>query len=103
MRTAIALAILAHFVTASPVVLGEASADIYPPASTSVDRKLFPPESVVGYAGPTPTGAHPFAFQTAPARQFPKFQDPFAPVFLPQAKHVSPARFFALIPVVSRL
>lgn len=28
---------------------------------------MFPPESVVGFPGPTPTGVEPFAIQTAPA------------------------------------
>ena len=35
--------------------------------TASADSDLFPPESVVGEAGPTPTGAEPAAIQTAPA------------------------------------
>jgi hypothetical protein len=45
----------------------------------TVNSNLFPPESVVGFPGPTPTGAEPAAIQTAqfypynngPADQFP--------------------------------
>ncbi|KAN0092220.1 phosphoglycerate mutase-like protein [Hyaloscypha variabilis] len=33
----------------------------------TVNSVLFPPESVVGFPGPTPTGAEPAAAQTAPA------------------------------------
>jgi hypothetical protein len=64
---------------------GSTTSDLYPPisstlgsdtsasssllieATASADSELFPPESVVGEAGPTPTGAEPAAIQTAPA------------------------------------
>ncbi|KAK7957926.1 phosphoglycerate mutase-like protein [Apiospora saccharicola] len=39
---------------------GSPTSDIYPPSGT------LPPESVVGFAGPTPTGVEPAAVQTAP-------------------------------------
>jgi hypothetical protein len=35
--------------------------------AASVNSELFQPESVVGFPGPTPTGAEPYAAQTAPA------------------------------------
>ena len=92
MRTALSLALLAHLVSASPIVIGQQTTDVYPPTGTSVDRNLFPPESVVGYYGPTPTGAQAFAYQTAPAGQFPGFQDEFGPLFQPKAKDVRPTR-----------
>ncbi|KAI1380276.1 phosphoglycerate mutase-like protein [Hypoxylon crocopeplum] len=66
------------FLTAAPHA-GSAVSDVYPPESTSVDSALFPPESEVGFPGPTPTGAEPAAIQTAaaypynrgPTNQFP--------------------------------
>ncbi|KAI1245085.1 hypothetical protein MGN70_011973 [Eutypa lata] len=65
-------------ITASPDV-GSPTSDVYPPAGTTVDPELFPPESEVGFAGPTPTGVQPAAIQTAqlypyntgPGNQFP--------------------------------
>ncbi|KAI1106548.1 phosphoglycerate mutase-like protein [Jackrogersella minutella] len=68
----------ATFVTAAPHA-GSAVSDLYPPAGTSVDSVLFPPESEVGFPGPTPTGVQPAAIQTAltypdnrgPSNQFP--------------------------------
>ncbi|KAI1141639.1 phosphoglycerate mutase-like protein [Hypoxylon sp. FL0543] len=66
------------FVTAAPHA-GSATSDLYPPSGTSVDSVLFPPESEVGFPGPTPTGVQPAAIQTAaaypynrgPTNQFP--------------------------------
>ncbi|OTB09629.1 hypothetical protein M426DRAFT_316177 [Hypoxylon sp. CI-4A] len=66
------------FVTASPHA-GSVTSDVFPPAGTSVDPALFPPESEVGFPGPTPTGVQPAAIQTAatypnnrgPSNQFP--------------------------------
>ncbi|KAI0839882.1 phosphoglycerate mutase-like protein [Hypoxylon sp. FL0890] len=66
------------FVTAAPHA-GSATSDLYPPTGTSVDSALFPPESEVGFPGPTPTGVEPAAIQTAaaypynrgPTNQFP--------------------------------
>lgn len=46
---------------------GSTSTDAFPPKSTSVNSKQFPGEDVVGFPGPTPTGAEPAADQTAPA------------------------------------
>ncbi|KAI2472830.1 phosphoglycerate mutase-like protein [Annulohypoxylon bovei var. microspora] len=68
----------ATFVTAAPHA-GSAVSDLYPPSGTSVDSVLFPPESEVGFPGPTPTGVQPAAIQTAlsypdnrgPSNQFP--------------------------------
>ncbi|KAG9193185.1 acid phosphatase [Alternaria panax] len=42
---------------------GASTADVYPPAGTEVNSKLFPPESVVGFFG----RAEPNAIQTAPS------------------------------------
>ncbi|KAJ4377571.1 hypothetical protein N0V83_000396 [Neocucurbitaria cava] len=44
---------------------GASTADPYPPSGTAVNSALFPPESKVGFPGPTPTGAEPAAIQTA--------------------------------------
>ncbi|KPI35328.1 3-phytase A [Cyphellophora attinorum] len=45
---------------------GKATSNVFPPASTNVNTVLFPPESVVGFPGPTQTGIEPAAAQTAP-------------------------------------
>ncbi|KAI2610212.1 phosphoglycerate mutase-like protein [Hypoxylon fragiforme] len=66
------------FITALPHA-GAATSDVYPPEGTTVDPELFPPESKVGFPGPTPTGVQPAAIQTAatyphnrgPSNQFP--------------------------------
>lgn len=47
--------------------LGAPTSDLYPPTGTSVNFTQFPSEPVIGFPGPTPTGAEPFAAQTAPA------------------------------------
>lgn len=47
--------------------VGVSTMDVYPPAGTEVNASLFPPESVVGFPGPTPSGVEPNAIQTAPA------------------------------------
>ncbi|XAO23465.1 hypothetical protein I312_102243 [Cryptococcus bacillisporus CA1280] len=47
--------------------VGSTTSDVFPPAGTSVNSKLFPPESVVGYPGATVTGVEPAAAATAPA------------------------------------
>ncbi|KAL6803681.1 histidine phosphatase superfamily [Trichoderma sp. SZMC 28012] len=47
-------------------IAGAVASDAYPPSSTHVNSKLFPPESKVGYPGPTPTGEEPAAIETAP-------------------------------------
>jgi len=68
------LAILAEVSVAAPTNTttysdspraGATTADVYPPAGTTVNSQLFPPESVVGFPQPTPTGAEPAAAQTA--------------------------------------
>ncbi|KAJ4985553.1 histidine acid phosphatase [Stagonosporopsis vannaccii] len=46
---------------------GSPTSDVFPPSGTEVNSSLFPPESVVGFPGPTPTGVEPNAIQTAPA------------------------------------
>ncbi|KAI1827597.1 phosphoglycerate mutase-like protein [Xylaria intraflava] len=68
---AVAAAVLAQsshaeFVTLLPTA-GSPVSDVYPPASTTVDPVLFPPESEVGFVGPTLTGVEAAAAQTAPA------------------------------------
>ncbi|CAE7186445.1 3-phytase b [Pyrenophora teres f. teres] len=63
---------------------GANTADVYPPASTAVNSSLFPPESVVGFPGPTPTGAEPFAIQTAPAYPYNDGSASSFPLILPQ-------------------
>ncbi|KAI1211374.1 phosphoglycerate mutase-like protein [Annulohypoxylon truncatum] len=68
----------ATFVTAAPHA-GSAVSDLYPPSGTSVDSVLFPPESEVGFPGPTPTGVQPAAIQTAlsyPGNRGPSYQFP---------------------------
>ncbi|GAA6014183.1 hypothetical protein JCM11491_004131 [Sporobolomyces phaffii] len=57
---------LENISVADSVVRFLSSSDAYPPSGTSVDTSLFPPESVVGYQQPTPTGLEPFAIETAP-------------------------------------
>ncbi|BGP47514.1 hypothetical protein JCM10450v2_003369 [Rhodotorula kratochvilovae] len=49
---------------APPATVGISVSDVYPPAGTAPNPSLFPDESVVGYAQPTPTGVEPFAVQT---------------------------------------
>ncbi|KAI1437858.1 phosphoglycerate mutase-like protein [Xylaria sp. CBS 124048] len=68
----------ARFATLLPSA-GSPVSDIFPPEGTTVDSVLFPPESKVGFVGPTITGAEAAAVQTAaaypgnlgPANQFP--------------------------------
>lgn len=57
---------------------GATSTDLFPPTGTKVNSALFPPESVVGYPGPTPTGAEPAAIQTDPV--YPANTEPFFPL-----------------------
>ncbi|EDU44000.1 3-phytase B precursor [Pyrenophora tritici-repentis Pt-1C-BFP] len=54
--------------------VGANTADVYPPAS----------KSVVGFPGPTPTGAEPFAIQTAPAYPYNDGSASSYPLILPQ-------------------
>ncbi|KAL7622322.1 hypothetical protein AAE478_007826 [Parahypoxylon ruwenzoriense] len=70
-------------VTAAPHV-GSTAADVFPPASTSADSKLFPPEAEVGFPGPTPTGLQPAAIQTAPAYPHNQGQTNQFPLVAPQ-------------------
>ncbi|ODN84281.1 hypothetical protein L202_00264 [Cryptococcus amylolentus CBS 6039] len=72
MRTAVLLALLPIFAGAAVVEkrsaeanVGSATSDVYPPSGTSVNSELFPPESAVGYPGPTSTGVEPAAAATA--------------------------------------
>ncbi len=72
----------------SPILAGSQTADVFPPTGITIDTARFPVETVVGYAGGTPTGAESFAIQTAPAGRFPKAnsaQTPFAPLVAPIA------------------
>jgi hypothetical protein len=88
-RAASFLALLARVPAAPTTTIqasgfaGSATADRYPPSGSrlnlrrrdydladvrpiaSVNLSLFPPESVVGFPGPTPTGVEPAAIQTA--------------------------------------
>jgi len=68
------LALLAEVAVAAPTNTttysdspraGSTTTDSFPPAGTTVNSQLFPPESVVGFPQPTPTGAEPAAAQTA--------------------------------------
>ncbi|KUI53228.1 3-phytase A [Cytospora mali] len=65
------IALLAAFASASPITdspaAGSTTSDVFPPKSTSVNKDLFPDESVIGYAGKTATGVEPAVAQTAPA------------------------------------
>ncbi|KAK7737395.1 hypothetical protein SLS62_011433 [Diatrype stigma] len=75
--------------------VGAPTSDVYPPAGTTVDLELFPPESKVGFAGPTPTGVQPAAAQTAqlypyntgPGNQFPLVASP------PHAEESEPSSY----------
>ncbi|KEI38226.1 uncharacterized protein L969DRAFT_51010 [Mixia osmundae IAM 14324] len=53
------------------ITVGSSSVAVYPPTATSDYATYFPSESVVGYAGPTPTGGEAYIAQTAPA--YPSF------------------------------
>ncbi|KAI0814792.1 phosphoglycerate mutase-like protein [Irpex lacteus] len=44
---------------------GATSSDVFTATATGPDTSNFPEPSVVGYAGPTPTGDEPFVLQTA--------------------------------------
>ncbi|KAH5056181.1 3-phytase [Parastagonospora nodorum] len=72
-RAASFISLLTHAAAAPPTTVsasgfaGSQTADRYPPSGTSVNPSNFPPESVVGFPGPTPTGAEPAAIQTANA------------------------------------
>ncbi|KAH7109457.1 histidine phosphatase superfamily [Dendryphion nanum] len=70
---------------------GSPSADLYPPAGTSVDSKLFPPESLVGFPGPTPTGAQPAAIQTAPSYPYTDEDANEFPLIAPQPHGSTPS------------
>ncbi|PNP42233.1 hypothetical protein TGAMA5MH_05915 [Trichoderma gamsii] len=65
-------------------IAGAATSNAYPPASTNVNSKLFPPESKVGYPGPTPTGAEPAAIQTAPIYPYNNGPSDSFPLVTPQ-------------------
>lgn len=68
---------------------GKTMADMYPPTGTTVDSALFPDRTDVGYPHVTRVGAQPYAWVTAPAKQFPLVQNPFGPIVIPKAKKVS--------------
>ncbi|KAF2754041.1 phosphoglycerate mutase-like protein [Pseudovirgaria hyperparasitica] len=63
---------------------GHTSTDEYPASGTHVDSQLFPPESIVGYPGPTPTGAEPNAAQTAPSYPYNEGDAHQFPLIAPQ-------------------
>ena len=89
MFTTLLLAALVSTAAAAPAqapVVGVTTADVYPPTGTTVDTHLFPDRTQVGYPHVTRHGAQPYAFVTAPAQQFPKAQQPFAPAVLPKQK-----------------
>jgi hypothetical protein len=83
---------------------GSTSTDLFPPASSesrahrkmvdsdtddfvaSVNSKQFPGEDVVGFPGPTPTGAEPAAAQTAPAYPYNNGPAKSFPLVAPQPK-----------------
>ncbi|KAK8052445.1 hypothetical protein PG993_003830 [Apiospora rasikravindrae] len=58
---------------------GSPTSDIYPPPGT------LPPESVVGFAGPTPTGVEPAAVQTAPIYPYNEGDSSSFPLVAPNA------------------
>ncbi|KAK5200448.1 hypothetical protein LTR92_000991 [Exophiala xenobiotica] len=68
----LAVALVAKAIEAAPQSItavsnvGASTSDVYPPASTAVNSTLFPPESKIGFPGPTPTGVEPAVAQTAP-------------------------------------
>lgn len=94
-HTAALLALFFFHVEAAPTSIaaegfaGSATADLFPPAGSkptyelaqrhtefankrtmyiaAVTSQLFPPESIIGFPGPTPTGVEPAAIQTAKA------------------------------------
>lgn len=67
------------FVIYSPIVASTSHNHMLTVYLATVNSALFPPESVIGFPGPTPTGQEPAAAQTAPiypynngpANQFP--------------------------------
>ncbi|KAH6614880.1 histidine phosphatase superfamily [Boeremia exigua] len=63
---------------------GSPASDVYPPSGTVVNSSLFPPESVVGFPGPTPTGAEPNAIQTAPSYPYNDKSSNSFPLIAPQ-------------------
>ncbi|KAH7396289.1 histidine phosphatase superfamily [Pyrenochaeta sp. MPI-SDFR-AT-0127] len=71
-RAVVLLALFAN-VDAAPTTIqvepfvGSATADVFPPTGIVVNPELFPPESNVGFPGPTPSGVEPAAIQTAKA------------------------------------
>ncbi|KAF1848003.1 phosphoglycerate mutase-like protein [Cucurbitaria berberidis CBS 394.84] len=89
-RTAAFLALFAHAAAAAPTTIkasdfaGSATADVYPPSGTPVNSELFPPESKVGFPGPTPTGVEPFAIQTAKAYPYNDGNANQFPLVIPQ-------------------
>jgi hypothetical protein len=50
----------------------------------AVDSALFPPESIVGFPGPTPTGVEPNAIQTAPTYPYNNGDANHFPLIQPQ-------------------
>ncbi|CAO2647423.1 Nn.00g083450.m01.CDS01 [Neocucurbitaria sp. VM-36] len=88
-RAAAILALLAH-AGAAPTTIqaannaGAATADVYPPSGTAVNAQLFPPESKVGFPGPTPTGVEPAAIQTAKAYPYNDGNVNHFPLIIPQ-------------------
>ncbi|KAH7092348.1 histidine phosphatase superfamily [Paraphoma chrysanthemicola] len=63
---------------------GAPTADRYPPSGTAVNPSLFPPESVVGFPGPTPTGVEPAAIESAKAYPYNEGESGRFPLVNPQ-------------------
>ena len=92
MLSALLLSLALLQTSRAAVIAGSTTADVYPPPGVTPNTALFPPESVVGYAGPTPTGAEPFAYETSPPQRFAKSQDLFSPLVNPVLADASVGR-----------
>ncbi|KAJ4323033.1 hypothetical protein N0V94_002056 [Neodidymelliopsis sp. IMI 364377] len=75
---AAAVLALAAYTDAAPTTVAASS------NAAVVNSSLFPPESVVGFPGPTPTGVEPNAIQTAPAYPYNDNKANSYPLIIPQ-------------------
>ncbi|KAH8881816.1 phosphoglycerate mutase-like protein [Thozetella sp. PMI_491] len=72
LRSAAVLALMAQVSVAQDTTIkagtnvGAPQTNTYPEGGATADAGKFPPESKVGFPGPTPTGQEPAAIQTAP-------------------------------------
>ncbi|KAG0645711.1 Myo-inositol-hexaphosphate 3-phosphohydrolase A [Hyphodiscus hymeniophilus] len=70
-------------ITASSFV-GVATSNSFPASGTTVNSDLFPPESKIGFPGPTPTGLEAAAAQTAPIYPYNNGPSDSFPLVAPQ-------------------